>query len=63
MKKLFDRYVTKVQKLSMELIKQADCATDSVLITVSKKKSKIFESHRLEIWFKELAFSSTDGTQ
>lgn len=63
MKKLFDIYVTKVQKLSMELIKQADCATDSVLVTASKKKSKMFESHQLEIQFKELSFSSRDGTQ
>lgn len=38
-KKLFDRYVTKVQKLSTELVKQVICATDSV------KTSKIFESH------------------
>ena len=44
-KKLLDRYVTQVQKLSMELIKQAICATDSVLVAVSEKKSKVFESH------------------
>lgn len=47
----------------MELIKQAIFATDSVLVAVNEKKRKIFESHWLEIiWFKELAFSSTDGT-
>lgn len=44
-KKLFDRYVRQVQKLSMELIKQAIFATDSVLVAVKEKKRKIFESH------------------
>jgi len=44
-KKLFDRYVRQVQKLSTEHIKQAICVTDSVLVAVSEKKSNIFESH------------------
>lgn len=38
-KELFDGYVTQVQKLSTELVKQAICATYSV------EKSKVFESH------------------
>lgn len=38
-KKLFDRYVTQIQTLSTDLVKQAMCATDS------RKKSTMFESH------------------